>query len=822
MDKIEELENRIKNLESTIQKNLSLFGSSYAQVGSTNSDFLIKTKGKVKIQWGNKFIDLLKDGKLNTDIKFIYKDSSVGTKDGIYLVNDEVWLVANGTPINLRGEIGNTYVSFLKQETTSEQKQIALKNIGFIYNSLDEYQIDSGIQNGVIYVQDEQKLYIISQGNVTPLSLSIPNPFTEQFILDKRDDKNGALVINGQGIKNSVYFDSMFIYSENNTGIIDVSNSLKIRKGNTVLLDISGNMIKTIYSFSSDGIQSPIFSQGSYGYSIYKIGDKWILEVDKIVERDGQNKTPQNILKYLSWNIISSWTDTYSVQTLLENDFNVGDILEVNTESATYLLTVTSKTDDFLIVTCSDSIKENLSGSLIYLIQSANNPDHHIIKIEDNIDLLNNEKIVESRLGNLTNLSLNWINNGIVNPITGYGNYSSNYICKEARYTSDYHLDRDDNSSRIASTEWVTSKLKNQYNPGYYWANEVNNNIPVSPEYVGTTDLNFQVSEDKVYLLYTNDGSTWTIVRKYIFPESNRIYVLSTQRSSNIDTSTQKIVQWPAGFLCCYKNGELTQIGFGMSNYIPVYSNTNDLPTIPELSTLLNNAEAGIIPQTTGYSQMWSIEQTADKSNPNNWKNESGGVLPTSITLTDTSDWGNASYIPGYVLWEVDENDVIIGTPSETKYLSADGTEENWNNPIWRKSFLEYILADTLTNNDTNYDSVSGWRFNWSGRLRSMGYEGYWVARIGGIQAPTSDNPNDIGYFPTSTLPILNGQVMTSRGLILFRFSNIKLGKQLPYRFATSGYSIGDKLTRTRLDLYEVSYESCMYKCITDFSAFEE
>ena len=141
-------------------------------------------------------VNSVKGGKVNTDIKFIYKDSSVGTKDGIYLVNDEVWLVANGTPINLRGEIGNTYVSFLKQETTSEQKQIALKNIGFIYNSLDEYQIDSGIQNGVIYVQDEQKLYIISQGNVTPLSLSIPNPFTEQFILDKRDDKNGALVIN--------------------------------------------------------------------------------------------------------------------------------------------------------------------------------------------------------------------------------------------------------------------------------------------------------------------------------------------------------------------------------------------------------------------------------------------------------------------------------------------------------------------------------------------------------------------------------------------------------------------------------------------------
>jgi len=65
-----------------------LFGSSYSSAGSSSSDYLIKTRGKVKIQIGNKFIDLLKDGKINVDSKFIFKEKEVGSKDGIYIIGD--------------------------------------------------------------------------------------------------------------------------------------------------------------------------------------------------------------------------------------------------------------------------------------------------------------------------------------------------------------------------------------------------------------------------------------------------------------------------------------------------------------------------------------------------------------------------------------------------------------------------------------------------------------------------------------------------------------------------------------------------------------
>lgn len=42
----------------------NLFGRVYESVGSSSSDLLLKTKGQVKIKWGNKYIDLLNNGQI--------------------------------------------------------------------------------------------------------------------------------------------------------------------------------------------------------------------------------------------------------------------------------------------------------------------------------------------------------------------------------------------------------------------------------------------------------------------------------------------------------------------------------------------------------------------------------------------------------------------------------------------------------------------------------------------------------------------------------------------------------------------------------------
>ena len=210
---IKELKSKIDALEKSSKSRNILFGSSYSNSGSTSSDYLIKTRGKVKIQIGNKFIDLVKDGKLNVESEFIFNKSEIGSKDGLYVIDNgnKVVLVSKGTQIDLLGEMGSTYVSFLGgQTTTSDQKEQALKNIGFIYDTIDDY---TGINNGIIYVESMHKLYIVQNGQFSEYSVEIPNPYIGQFTISKSDDKQGAIVIKGKGNTNSLKFDTMEIYS---------------------------------------------------------------------------------------------------------------------------------------------------------------------------------------------------------------------------------------------------------------------------------------------------------------------------------------------------------------------------------------------------------------------------------------------------------------------------------------------------------------------------------------------------------------------------------------------------------------------------------
>ena len=55
-----------------------LFGRSYESVGNSSSDLILKCRGQVKVKWGNKYIDLVKDGKVASNgltIKRVSSDS---------------------------------------------------------------------------------------------------------------------------------------------------------------------------------------------------------------------------------------------------------------------------------------------------------------------------------------------------------------------------------------------------------------------------------------------------------------------------------------------------------------------------------------------------------------------------------------------------------------------------------------------------------------------------------------------------------------------------------------------------------------------------
>lgn len=140
-----------------------LFGRAYESIGSTGSDFIIKTKGQVKIQWGNKFIDIVKNGKIAVDTDIIESINSISdiNKNGIYYIKEtgSIYIYVDGTLINLSGEIGTTYVSFVGvQETTDSQKKQALANIGLMFETLDE-AIESNITDGFVYILNSQNLY---------------------------------------------------------------------------------------------------------------------------------------------------------------------------------------------------------------------------------------------------------------------------------------------------------------------------------------------------------------------------------------------------------------------------------------------------------------------------------------------------------------------------------------------------------------------------------------------------------------------------------------------------------------------------------------
>ena len=97
---------------------LTMFGKAYNTVGSANSNLILQTRGDIKVRWGNKFIDLIKNGKVNAEVDLLKKvsDTNVIHTDGVYLINkdgvDEIWVMIDGTLVNLKGEIGDTYVSY--------------------------------------------------------------------------------------------------------------------------------------------------------------------------------------------------------------------------------------------------------------------------------------------------------------------------------------------------------------------------------------------------------------------------------------------------------------------------------------------------------------------------------------------------------------------------------------------------------------------------------------------------------------------------------------------------------------------------------------
>lgn len=86
------------------------------------------------------------------------------------------------------------------------------------------------------------------------------------------------------------------------------------------------------------------------------------------------------------------------------------------------------------------------------MLRASNSID--LISVKTLEDATSNDSVI-LRIGNLTNLNKHDIANGEEQPVTGDGFYSSKIIVDKISYTKEYHLGVNDNSSNLASTEWI-------------------------------------------------------------------------------------------------------------------------------------------------------------------------------------------------------------------------------------------------------------------------------------------------------------------------------------------------------------------------------
>lgn len=325
-----------------------VLGKEHTWFGSSGRDLILKTKGKVKVQWANRFIDIISDGKINVDVDDVFKayesESNIDyTKDGLAFIidNQTFYLIYAGNKYPLTTAAGE-YVSFKVAQTTSpEDKLIALKNIGFVYANKDE--VETAISNSelavgsIVYIIEDGLLYVVSEsgGLSNPYYPKSGGEITGTVIINT-SETNALEIAAGKNIKigSTYYSDSGITFGSGfkiGDNFIFTSSTLTI------------NLITTIQEIISSYIHSSGFIKGNNGYGIYKDSKgNWVIEADKIISRKTINSVDidgADSFYIASWCTITGFKEGYEDEddnglpytvlpslTLSEQIFEVGDI----------------------------------------------------------------------------------------------------------------------------------------------------------------------------------------------------------------------------------------------------------------------------------------------------------------------------------------------------------------------------------------------------------------------------------------------------------------------------------------------------------------
>lgn len=336
---------------------MNIFGSNYEEVGNLSSNLVLQTAGKVKIRFGQKFIDLINEkGEINAKGLEIKSSNSIDSikSDGIYIVDGNVVVSKGDLKITLASNSGTTYVSYVDDQTTNgESKYKALKNIGFINEDIPE----DPPTNGIIYVEKDKSFYISENGELTKLSFGLPKPITEQVIIEKNNQEEGALVIKGSGKENGIILNSSSIYEDDDNLSYDSEQEQSFKISGEEVLKITNNgiNINNIQNLSGTSTKGYSIKTDSSGQST--------ITTDNLVVRNGIPSDLKLIpeVRANKDNVIVSVNDYINNKFILNLkysfDYKVGDILKTFDSNLNEIYFTIEEINNDLIVT-TESNKE--------------------------------------------------------------------------------------------------------------------------------------------------------------------------------------------------------------------------------------------------------------------------------------------------------------------------------------------------------------------------------------------------------------------------------------------------------------------------------
>lgn len=373
-----------------------LFGKNYQEAGSSSSPLLLRSNGEIKLQWGNKFIDLIKNGKVNSEAKdyiFTVDTSDEIKANGIYLVTEDssIWINVEGTKTKL-SDTDTTYVSFLtEQETTPEQKQQALTNLGLIYENIDALN-KANLVTGLAYVVEANKLYLIQNGIVSEYQMTSTLPTSGKF-----DD----LAISNLTIKNNTVNSSQLILAINDIPY----------------LQLNDNILCSV-PFLVDKLQSVNYNYNKSGFALYQDNGKSVLDVDSLNWRNIESELPKNQKTYITYtilgdfNIVTEVTDVSSeTESLYKLKLKYPNNIPSNLPN--YILAELETTYNIFLLTTKVTVQNDRSYNQIVL--DKNIPETHqlYVKFSDSSTKLYSRNDVKLFDVNLTVDEAYLYNNGI-------------------------------------------------------------------------------------------------------------------------------------------------------------------------------------------------------------------------------------------------------------------------------------------------------------------------------------------------------------------------------------------------------------------------